>query len=1286
MVDNRQGTVVTFYSYKGGTGRSMALANVAWILAANGKRVLVADWDLESPALHRYFRPFIDPDTLADSGGLIEMVRGYEYATLQDVERHENWHRDFARVSRHAFTIDWQHFPGGGSLDFLGSGHENQTYARSVYERDWDEFYERLGGGSLFDALREDMRTNYDYALIDSRTGWSDVSGISTAHMADVLVDCFTLSEQGIHGAATVAAMIASQQGRRRIRVLPVPMRVDHAEPRRADAGRLAARQRMAELPAGMSTADREAYWSAVEVPYLPSHAFEETLATFDDRRGPSASMLAAYEALTRHITDGEIHRLPLMEEELRERTAARFVRLTMRAVSTVALRYAPDDRIWAEWIATVLEAAGVTVNAVVAGPDHGEPAPDGRPMAVISTSTAPAEHPAVTSGRGDTGPPMAVYVSDVRSLRGPADADSAFLVGRNEDAAVADLLRLVGRSAADIDRSRLGLRFPGRSTVLFNAPHRNVLFTGRDRDLLDLREKLQSSGNPTAPSPVALHGMGGVGKTQVAAEYAHRFRNAYDFVWWIDADPVTFIDTGLADLAGELGLTAESGISDAAQAVLNALRRANTNARRWLVVFDNAEEVGAITRLLPGGPGGHVIVTSRNAAWAEHAQMVRMDVFDRRESVVHLRGRVPALGLEDASRLADLLGDLPIAVAAAGAWLADTGAPIEAYLRHVEQFGPADLEGAWDLSLRRLEERSPAAYRLLTLCSVLAPRIALDLIYSDRMAELLSPLDPAVDDAMYRGALVQQIHRLALLKVDVGGGQIHVHRLVQHAVRQRMTAEEVEQARRQAHLVLAASRPTGEVDDPATWPRFRQIWPHLEVARASLSRVEPVRRLMIDQVRFAWLSGSYTDGRRLAEECVRSWTELIEQLAEPAERDALSRQLLHLRSLLAGIMRDRGEFGEARQLAEEVLAEQRVLLGDTHPHTLATAGELGTSLRALGRYPDALEIDKLTTATWIEAFGRDNPRTLAAMTDLATSLRLSGRVRDARDREHHLLERCELVLGPLHTQTLQVGNNYGRGLRDTGEYAKSILLLQDVLNRHRAALGDNAPRRFTTMTNLAVSERVAGRHREAAARFDMAYENLNRLLGPDGPETLMSRLSRAVCLLALNEPDVAADEMIRIERLYRAGLGPSHPHTLACLVNRSAAARVAGDPTSALRMAREAAEGLGDGLGAEHPYTLAARMNLAVFTAELGAVSEAYALIVPVVESIERVLGAAHPAAAAAAANLSLVETDIKGHDAARERDAVRRLRDALGDVHPAIETAREGRYLHRTLDPHPF
>jgi hypothetical protein len=123
-------------------------------------------------------------------------------------------------------TLEYE-FPGEGTLDFVSAGRQNRNYSSLTRALDFDHFYGRLGGGQFFDALRDDMRSNYDYVLIDSRTGYSDIADICTLHFPDVLVDCFTLSYQSIDGAADIAGNIDGRPHVRPIRILPVPLRID---------------------------------------------------------------------------------------------------------------------------------------------------------------------------------------------------------------------------------------------------------------------------------------------------------------------------------------------------------------------------------------------------------------------------------------------------------------------------------------------------------------------------------------------------------------------------------------------------------------------------------------------------------------------------------------------------------------------------------------------------------------------------------------------------------------------------------------------------------------------------------------------------------------------------------------------------------------------------------------------------------------------------------------------------------------------------------------------------
>jgi MinD-like ATPase involved in chromosome partitioning or flagellar assembly len=361
MTDTRNGQVVTFYSYKGGTGRTMALANVAWILAANGKRVLVVDWDLESPGLFRFFRPFISPSALASARGVIELIQEYEWANANgaappdSIERH-------ASVTKYSFSLQWNAFPGEGTIDYLAAGQQNHNYATTLAATSWDDFYEHCSGGEFFDALRDDMKRNYDYTLIDSRTGLSDVADICTKQLPDQLVSCFTLSDQGIEGAAEVARTVSEDYRRRNIRILPVAMRVDPAEKQKAEAGQSVAMQQFAGLPADMSEIERQRYWNSVQVPYQAFYAYEETLATFGDVQGSSGTLLNAYEVLTRYLTNGAVTALPPIDTAIRKQINARFERRPTAVQDTVVLRYTARDQVWAEWIEYVLTAAGLRV------------------------------------------------------------------------------------------------------------------------------------------------------------------------------------------------------------------------------------------------------------------------------------------------------------------------------------------------------------------------------------------------------------------------------------------------------------------------------------------------------------------------------------------------------------------------------------------------------------------------------------------------------------------------------------------------------------------------------------------------------------------------------------------------------------------------------------------------------------------------------------------------------------------------------------------------------------
>ena len=1304
MNSEGKGQVVTFYSYKGGTGRTMAVANVAWILASNGKRVLMVDWDLDAPGLHRFFHPFLSESKVGATPGVVEIINDYALAAEQAGASLQEWYLKHGQVLRHAVSLEWKEFPQDACLDFLPAGRQNRDYSTALFSLDWDHFYHRLYGGEFFRAMREDMKQSYDYVLIDSRTGLSDVADICTIELPDTLVVCYTLNDQSMDGGASIARQIKGRYRDRNIRILPVAMRIENAEKDRLEAGRALARAKFEGLPAGLGKESHAQYWATVEVPYLPFYAFEETLATFGDQPGVTNSLLAAFERLTGAITAGEVSTMPPMPDEVRLPWREMFIRRPPVQTAPVLLSYVPEDRIWAEWIEFVLKQAGLRVvlqSAVppAVGADSSETGhaagTASHAVALLSKAyVAGPEGRAAWEAMAAVGPGrrlVPVKVSETRLVEPFDTADVVDLVQLDQDEAIRTLLKEFGASAQLTPRQIIDgePRYPRTVPELWNMPPRNADFTGRAAGLEQLRDKLMSGGRAVVTAQ-ALYGLGGVGKTQVALEYAYRFMADYDLAWWVPAERTDQIVSSLADLAGRLGISVSENVTEAAKAVLESLRRGRLSAR-WLLIFDNAEDPKELEPFLPVG-GGHVLITSRNQTWSHLAEPLEIDVFQRQESITHLLLHVPNLDEADADRVAAALGDLPLAIEQAGAWLEQTGMQAEDYLEQVQAHAsrvlamgevanyPQSVITAWNMSIDRLRGRSPAAARLLQLCAFFSSGpISMILLYSDEMINALLPYDDSLTEKLVLGRVIREISRLALIKVDQGNNSIQIHRLVQAVIRSQMTEEEQDAACHEIHEILVGARPRrGETDDPVNWERYDIIWPHLEPSRADECTKENTRQLLTDHVRFLWKRGEYEVGLKLARNLETRW----EQQLGPDHR-----QTLYLRFHIANLLRSQGKFGEARDIDAHVLDKQREVLPPDHPHTLMTAGSLAADLRALGEFQLALERDQQTFERFKDQFGADHPRTLAVANNLAVSLRLVGDCFRAREIDQETLDRRRLVLGANHPDSLCSEAYLARDIREAGLFSESVNMLRQTLGKCQQVLGDDLPDTLRTAKSLAVSLRKSGAQREA---FRLTEETYNRYLaryGKDEPDVLACALNLACDHSALNNKTRARQLVESVREAYRQSLGESHPYTLVAANNLVTYLRGTGAVEEARALAEETFASMTVSLGEDHPFTLSCAINLANCLGDLGELAAAEQVERRALPRLRHRLGPGHPDTLVCEANLA-----VTLHLADREGEA-RELRDrvlaemdrVLGENHPNGTLLREWDRNNRDLEPQP-
>ncbi|MFE2019367.1 FxSxx-COOH system tetratricopeptide repeat protein [Streptomyces sp. NPDC059499] len=1312
------GTVVTFYSFKGGVGRTMALVNTAWILASNGLRVLIIDWDLEAPGLHRYFHPLLVDPELGSTKGVIDLIRDYSMRASGPGPEllpggrvdWDRWFRDHSDVDDCIVGVRMD-FADDGRLDFLPAGLQNDGYSAAVSTFDWDHFYTQLRGAEFLTALRDELSERYDYVLIDSRTGLSDTAGICTILLPDVVVDSFTLSAQSIQGAAAVAESVRAQATMRPIRILPAPMRVEYAEQNKLEAGRDLARSRFQSFLGSMTREERDLYWGDVEIPYRPFFAYEEIPAPVGDRPHQGNSLLAASERLTGRITGGRVTKQRPMPETMRRALLASYERTKAPIPSDIFLSYAPADRMWAEWIGARLTATGYQValsgSAEHAGADTMTDvrlalAGSGRIVVLLSPDFVRLPHAhelwkSVSSRDPEASQrmlipirvhdaplpaPFAGLVAVDLVERGQEEAEQALLaaVGRPDN--VAGTLRTPGRTATDEES---GPRYPGVVPRVWHVPSRNPSFTGRAGTLEQMRNGFAASGLQGGP-PQAVFGLGGVGKTQVAIEYAHRFAADYDAVWWIAAGQPGLVRQELAALAVELGLPVGDDVATTAAAVLEALRQGRPY-RRWLLVYDNAERPEELAPLIPAGPG-HVLVTSRNRAWVALAVQVEVHVFTRDESVRLLRRQNPNLTDTEAGQVAEALGDLPLAVGQAAAWLEQSAMPVETYLRLLETqltqmleqepptSYPRSAAATWLLSLAAMREATPAAALLLEICAFFGPDpIPMWTLYGSRTAELLEQYDDRLDDPMRMGRLFTDINRYGLARTDQGDRTISVHRLVQEVLRSQVPRERWAEMRAHVHAILAEANP-GYAEDPASWGRHAALLPHMAPSRAFSSRSARVRRWVVDAVRYLWRRSDHSAALETAERALGLWVPVF------GDGDSL---VILMRCQQANALRSAGKLAEAHALGMEVWEQARESLGEDDEYTLIAAGNLGADLRSTGAYTKARDIDRETYRVSQRVHGLRTPRTLSAANNLAVSLFLSGDRQGARELDRYVYETRREVLGATHPYTLTSASNYARDLRETGAPEQALKLLQETVAAFRERTGDKHPETLSAARNLAAVLRRTGQYEAARALSADIYDTYMSVLGPDHPDTLSAATNLACALVATGDAQgaraLAQDALDR----HRTQLGERHPFALACANNLAVYLRLTGARDAALAMSRRTFQQYREVLGAANPYTLTSMMNHATDLVTNNRTAEAVALERAAYADFVRILTADHYDAIGCASNLAidLRATGATDEAAALHQDALERAAATMGAEHPTTLTVQAWGRLDSDIEP---
>ncbi|MGP0022601.1 MAG: FxSxx-COOH system tetratricopeptide repeat protein [Streptosporangiaceae bacterium] len=701
---------------------------------------------------------------------------------------------------------------------------------------------------------------------------------------------------------------------------------------------------------------------------------------------------------------------------------------------------YTQADRAWAEWIAWILEEDGhrVLVQAwdFVPGTNWIQSMQAGtqgatRTIAVLSreylTSVYAGAEWQATWASDPQGTGRKLLTARVAECDRPgllAGVVGVDVFGLAEAAAKARLRRMVSEAIAGRAKPAVppgfpgagramprAARFPGALPQVWKVPARNPNFTGRGPDL----DKLARALAARAVTVHSVHGLGGVGKTQLATEYAHARATDYDVVWWVAAEEPASIPDQFAALAARLGLDPVADPEALQALVRDRLRR----VPGWLLIFDNADRATDIGPWLPTGPmppgiPGHVIVTTRRGGFAAMGPVLDLDVIALPDAVQLLRARAPDLDQQTGEQIAEELGRLPLALEQAAAWLDRSQMPGPEYLellrsRGGELYARGQVSGRsdtiatlWEISVGRITAENPAAVQLLSACAYLAPEpVPLDLFtgHADLLPE---PLSSAAADRLAFSDAIAVLVDYSLAKRTPAGLQLH--RLVQATIRARSSGPGRPAASRSRETppvaeegaaamtdllaltlrLLRADTPTQIMETPQDWPRWAVLLPHILASTGHVDHAcrQPDPAVMADG---AWLldrAGTYlqvqvqlTDAKVLQERAL-----VITEAAYGPDHPEVA---IHLNNL-ALILKDLGDPEGARPLDERALVITEAAQGPDHPEVAIRLNNLAGILKDLGDPEGARELQERALAITEAAQGPDHPDVAIRLHNLA--------------------------------------------------------------------------------------------------------------------------------------------------------------------------------------------------------------------------------------------------------------------------------------------------------------
>ncbi|KAJ5557363.1 hypothetical protein N7494_001278 [Penicillium frequentans] len=778
-------------------------------------------------------------------------------------------------------------------------------------------------------------------------------------------------------------------------------------------------------------------------------------------------------------------------------------------------------------------------------------------------------------------------------------------------------------------------------STVPFK---RDADFVSRDRLLDQIYEKGLISG-----SRIALVGLGGVGKSQLAIEYSYRVRSESPETWvfWVHASNAARFEQSFRDIAEQVKIPDRQDLKiDIFRLVEDWLR--NEKRGKWILILDNVDDdelfqkkpamrdapTKLLLQYLPTSLPGYIIVTSRSREVAmkivDYKNLLEIQPMDKSEGLELLSRKLDSDDNEESRQLVKELEFMPLAIVQAAGYIRSR-APRYSVSRYLAEFRNNDRKAinllkqegnplyrdweasnsvlvTWQMSFDHIRQKQPSAADLLSLMCFFdrqgIPEHLLrvqDTRNRDTNSELVND---SADDGEISGSEsdivdefednIATLRGYSFISIVEDGSVFTMHRLVQLATR-----TWVESHGRLAIWTerfinnLCTAFPIGTYEN---WDTCGSFFPHVKSAlsqRPKLLSLQSRRNwatLLHKSAWYTWKTGKIADMMEMA---TRSWKERVEILGSEDEDS------LESTAVLAIAYEEQGQWKTAENLNVQVLDLRRAKLGEEHPGTLATMSNLAMMVCDQGRYEEAERLQMQVTEIRKRTIGEEHLGTLTSINNLAITYYEQGRYEEAERLQMQVMETRKTKLGEQHPDTLTSMGNLAITYCDQGRYEEAERLQMQVMETRKTKLGEQHPDTLTSMGNLAITYCDQGRYEEAERLQMQVMETRKTKLGEDHRNTLTSMANLAITYYDQGRYTEAERFEVQVLEASKKKLGEEHPDTLMCMFNLSWTWKRLGQTSDAIDLLRFCLARLERVLGNDHPTTLDTSKALLEWTTE---------------------------------------------------------------------------------------